>query len=50
MLKHQLFKTSGLQFGNWLFRPEKFSGLSFEKQAPVIKRQAELTYVQLLNA
>ena len=26
-LKDQLFKTSGLQFDNWLFRPEKFSGL-----------------------
>ena len=26
-LKDQLFKTSGLQFDNWLFGPEKFSGL-----------------------
>ena len=33
MSKDQLFKESGLQFDNWLFRPEKFSGL-FEKQAP----------------
>ena len=28
MLKDQLFKTSGLQFDNWLFGPEQFSGLS----------------------
>ena len=28
MFKDQLFKTSGLQFDNWLSRPEKFSGLS----------------------
>ena len=28
MLKDQLFKTRGLQFGNWLFEPERFSGLS----------------------
>ena len=27
-LKDQLFKTSGLQFDNWLFGPEKFSGPS----------------------
>ena len=27
-LKGQLFKTSGLQIDNWLFGPEKFSGLS----------------------
>ena len=28
MLKDQLFKTSGLQFDNWLFGSEKFSGHS----------------------
>ena len=28
MLRDQLFKTSGLQFENWIFGPEKFSGLS----------------------
>ena len=28
MSKDQLFKTSGLQFDNWLFGPGKFSGLS----------------------
>ena len=28
MLKDQLFKISGLQFDDWLFGPEKFSGLS----------------------
>ena len=28
MLKDQLFKPSELQFDNWLFGPEKFSGLS----------------------
>jgi len=28
MQKDQLFKTSGLQFNNYLFGPEKFSGLS----------------------
>ena len=28
MLKDQLFETSGLQFDNWLFGSEKFSGLS----------------------
>ena len=70
-LKDQLFKTRGLEFGNWFFRPEKFSELSFEKQAPVfnkarpngsnmlddvgsvwpgLKRQADLIYVQLINA
>ena len=27
-LKDQLFETSGPQFDNWLFGPEKFSGLS----------------------
>jgi len=27
MLKDQLFKTSGLLFENWLFAPEKSSGL-----------------------
>ena len=27
-LKDQRFKPSGLQFDNWLFGPEKFSGLS----------------------
>ena len=27
MLKDQLFKTSRLKFDNWLFWPEKFSGL-----------------------
>ena len=27
LLKDQLFKTSGLQCDNWLFGPEKFSGL-----------------------
>ena len=26
--KGQVFKTTGLQFDNWLFGPEKFSGLS----------------------
>ena len=26
MFKDQLFKTSGLQFDNWLFGPEKFWG------------------------
>ena len=26
-LGFQLFKTSGLQFDKWLFRPEKFSGV-----------------------
>jgi len=28
MLKDQLLKTSGLQFDDWLFGPEKFSGPS----------------------
>ena len=28
MSKDQLFETSGLQFDEWLFRPEKLSGLS----------------------
>ena len=28
MLKDQLLKTSGLQFDNWLFQPEMFSGHS----------------------
>ena len=28
MLKDQLLKTSGLQFDNWLFGTEKFTGLS----------------------
>ena len=28
VLKDQLFKTSGLQLDNWLFGPEKLSGLS----------------------
>ena len=28
ILKDQLFKTSGLQFSNWLFGPENFSTLS----------------------
>ena len=27
VLKDQLFETSGLQFDNWRFRPEKFSRL-----------------------
>jgi len=27
-LKNQLFKTSALQFDNWLFGPEKLPGLS----------------------
>ena len=27
MLKDQLFKTSGLQFGYWLFGPDNFLGL-----------------------
>ena len=26
MLKDQLFKTSGLQFDNWLFEPKRFYG------------------------
>ena len=28
MLKDQIFKTSRLQFDDWLSEPEKFSGLS----------------------
>ena len=28
MIKDHLFKPSGLMFDNWLFGPEKFSGLS----------------------
>ena len=37
MLKDHLFKTSGFQFNNWLFGPEKFSGLSRNRpQASII--------------
>ena len=37
MLKDQRFKTSGLQFDNWLFGPEKFSGLSRDRPlGPVV--------------
>ena len=39
-LKDQLFKTSGLQFDNWLFRPKKFPGLSRNRpQAAILERQ-----------
>jgi len=31
MLKDQLFKSSGLQFDNWLYGPEKLSGLSINR-------------------
>ena len=39
MLKDQLFKTSGLQFDNWLFGLEKFSVLLL-KQAPKLIEQS----------
>ena len=35
MLEGQLFKTSGLHFGNWFFGPEKLSGLSRNRPAAV---------------
>ena len=35
--KGQVFKTIGLQFDNWLFGPEKFSGLSRNKPQGFIK-------------
>ena len=34
MLKDQLFKTSGLQFDNWLLGPEKFSKRRNRHQSP----------------
>ena len=38
-LKDQLFKTSGLQFDNWLFRPQEFSALS--RNRPQILTQSD---------
>jgi len=39
MLKDQLFKPSRFRFDNWLFGPEKFSGLSRNRPlAPVVQR------------
>ena len=38
MLYDQLFKTSGLQFYDWLFEPERLSGISRNRpQAPVVQ-------------
>ena len=43
ILKGQPFKTSRLQFDNWLFGPNKFSGLSRNRL------QDRKTYVNLVN-
>ena len=43
ILKGQPFKTSRLQFDNWLFGPNKFSGLSRNRS------QDRKTYVNLVN-
>ena len=40
VLKDQLFKTSGLQFGNWLFGPERFSEPS--KNRPQITQRTQV--------
>ena len=40
MLKDQLFRTSGLQFDNWLFEPEKFSGLSRNRTEEWVKEKS----------
>ena len=43
MLKDQRLKTSGLLFDNWLFGPEKFSGLSRNRlQGPVSRESRKL--------
>ena len=44
-LKDQLFKTSGLQFYNWHFGPEKFSGLSINR--PQVTNKGP--YLQILE-
>ena len=40
VLKDQLFKISRLQFDDWLFGPEKFSGLS--RNRPQVRKFYEL--------
>ena len=45
MLKDQLFKTSGLLFENWLFGPEKFSGLS--RNRPLVRTYCVLSGTKL---
>ena len=48
MFKEHLFKTSGLEFGNWLFGQENFMGLSRnrtqkrEKDPSSEKREAKI--------
>ena len=37
--RDQLFKTSGLQFENWLFAPEKFSELSRNRPLARVARR-----------